>query len=368
MNQTQKIGVGAVVLAVLSYGAYAANKKDQSTGFATKDSKKTELPEIKGSDDLDKLVITNADKGEIVLEKTAGLAGGDAGAGAAGGGGKWMVTKPVVAPANQANVKSLLDNLKELKVSEQIEPTATEEIKKTYALEPTKAVRIVGYKGADKKVDDLFGKSGGRGQVVTVEGKPGVFIATGYSSYLYTRETKNWRDNEIFKFDDAIATQLTIDKKSGPLSFTKAGDPGKWAGTFKGQPIANLDEEKVKEALRALKNLTADDFGDGKTAAETGLDAPESTVTVSLKDNAGKYALKVGKVATGTSRYAQKDGDPTVFVIANYAADWATAEPTKFEKSKDAGADGGKTAMPMPMGMPPGMQGMPGMPPGHPPH
>lgn len=350
MNRTQKIGAGVVVLAVLSYAAYSTGKKDQQTGFVTKDSKKVELPEIKGSDDLDKIVITNADKGEVVLEKK---------------GDKWQVTKPVTAPANQANVKSLLDNLKELKVSEQIEANATEEVKKTYQLDPAKAVRVVGYKGADKKVDDLFGKSGGRGQVVMAEGKPGVFIASGYSSYLYTREVKNWRDNEIFKFDDANATQVTIEKKSGTLSFTK-GD--KWAGTFKGAAIAELDEEKVKDALRALKGLTADDFGDGKTPAETGLDAPESTVTVALKDNAGKFVLKVGKVATGSSRYAQKDGDPTVFVISSFASDWATAEPAKFEKSKDAGAKTA-TAPPGMPGMPPGMPGMPpGMPPGHPPH
>jgi hypothetical protein len=327
MNRTQKIGVGLVVLAGLSYAAYATGKKDQQTGFVTKDSKKTELPEIKGSEDLDKFVITNADKGEVVLEKK---------------GDKWELTKPLNAPANQANVKSLIDNMKELKASEQIEPTVTEEIKKTYGLEPSKAVHVVAFKGADKKVDDTFGKSGGRGQVVTVEGKPGVFIATGYSSYLYNREVKNWRENEVLKFDDANVTNLTIDKKAGTLSFTKADN--KWAGTFKGHPVADLDDSKVTDAVRALKALTADDYGDGKTAADTGLDAPEAKVTVQLKDNAGKYVLNVGKVATGTSRYAQKENDPNIYVISGYASDWATAEPSKFEKAKDAGAAAAKDA------------------------
>ena len=326
MNRSQKIGVGLVVLAVLGYAAYATGKKDQQTGFATKDTKKADLPEIKGSDDLDKIVITNADKGDVTLEKK---------------GDKWMVTKPIEAAANQSNVKSLLDNLKELKVSEQIEPAVTEDNKKIYQLEPAKAVHVVAFKGADKKVDDTFGKSGGRGQIVSVEGKPGVFVATGYSSYLYTREVKNWRDNEIFKFDDANATSMTIDKKGAIFSFTK-GD--KWSGTFKGAAL-DLDEEKVKDAVRAFKALTADDFGDGKSAADTGLDAPESTVTISLKDNAGKYVLKVGKSVPGNnSRYAQKEGDATVFVVSSWVADWATAEPTKFEKSKDAGAGAAKDA------------------------
>jgi len=47
--------------------------------------------------------------------------------------------KPVEAPANQANIKSMIDNLKELKVTEQIEPNASDEIKKTYQLEDAKA-------------------------------------------------------------------------------------------------------------------------------------------------------------------------------------------------------------------------------------
>lgn len=330
MNSTQKIGAGLVVLAVLGYGAWASFKKDQQTGTATKD-KKVEMPEIKGSDDLDKLVITNADKGEVVLEKK-------------GEPGKWEVTKPVQSAANQGNVKSLLDNLKELKASEQIEANVTDDIKKTYQLDPAKAVHVVGYKGAEKKVDDTFGKSGGRGQVVMVEGKPGVYIASGYSSYLYTREVKNWRENEVLKFDDANATSLTIDKKGAILAFTK-GDKD-WSGTYKGQPIADLEQDKVKDALRALKTLTADDFGDGKSAADTGLDAPESTVTVTLKGDGGadKLVLKVGKTSSGQSHYAQKEGDPTIYVISSYASDWATAEPTKFEKAKDAGAkDAGGT-------------------------
>src|SRR5437016_5532818 len=105
MNNTQKIGIGVVVLGILGYGVFVPAKKDQQVGVATKDTK-VEMPEAKGTDDVDKIDITNAEKGEVVLEKK---------------GDKWMLTKPVNAPANQANVKSLLDNTKELKATELIE-------------------------------------------------------------------------------------------------------------------------------------------------------------------------------------------------------------------------------------------------------
>ncbi len=354
MTGTQKIVLGVAVLGGLGFAVFKQQQSDSQIGIA-KDKTAVDLPEIKGSDDLDKIVITNADKGEVTLEKK---------------GDKWMVTKPVSAPANQASVKSMLDNLKELKTTDVVDPTATDDVKKGYQLDGAHAVHVVGFKGADKKVDDIFGKQGGRGQIVMVGDKPSVYTSSGYSSYLYAKELKAWRDTEIFKFDDANATSLTLTKKDNLLSFTK-GD--KWAGTAKGKPIDRFDEDKVKEALRTFKGLNAEDFGDGKPASETGLDAPDATVTISLKDNAGKYVLLVGKPATGTNRYAQKEGDPTIFQITAAAADWATADTPKFQRALDAGApkDGGGPAMMPPHGMPGmgGMQmppGMGGMPPGHP--
>lgn len=350
MNRSTQIWVGVVVLAGLAGAVYVKAKEDQKIGNAQTTS--ADLPELKTPEDVNKISITNADKGEVVLEKK---------------GEKWEVAKPVNAPANQTNVKSLVDNLKELKAKEVIISSPTDDVKKEYQFESGKAVHVVAYKDADKKLDATFGKSGARGQLAMVEGKPSIYAVSGYSSYLYAREVKGWRDTEIFKFDDANATQVTIEKKSGALSFTK-GD--KWAGTMAGKAIDKFDEEKVKDALRAFKSLNAEDFGDGKSPADTGLDSPESTVTVQLKDNAGKYVLKVGKTATGSSRYAQKEGDPTIFIIPQYTADWALAEPSKFQKAPDAGVEGGKGvgsgAHPMPHGMP-GMPGMhPGMPEGDP--
>ena len=61
--------------------------------------------------------------------------------------------------------------------------------------------------------------------------------------------------------------------------------------------------------LRAYKALNADDFGDGKSLADTGLDKPEATVTISLKDGAGTYTLLVGKTATGRNRWAKRGDD-----------------------------------------------------------
>ncbi len=327
MNGNQKIGLALVVLAGVGGLAYFQREKDKKIGTAETTSEA--LPEIKltSTDDITKIAVTNADKSDVVLEKV---------------GEKWELAKPVKAPANQANIKSLLDNLKELKADELISKDASDDLKKTYDLTPEKAVHVVLYKGDTKTFDATFGKSGGRGQMAIVDGKAGIYGVKGYSSYHYARETKGWRDTEIFKFDDANVTDVTIQKKDGKFHFAKSGD--KFTGTLNDKAIERFDAEKVKDVLRALKSLAAEDFGDGKSAADTGLDQPESTTTVQLKDGP-KFVLKTGKVATGTNRYAQREGDATTFVIAAWPADWVTADVSKFQTATDAGVpkkDGGK--------------------------
>ncbi len=317
MERNTQIWVGVVVLAGLAGGVWYKAREDAKIG--TSQTTSADLPELKAPDDTDKIVVKNADKPEIVLEKK---------------GDKWELTKPVSAPANATTVKSTIDNLKELKAKEVIIATPNDDQKKEFQFEPDKEVHVQAFKGADKKLDVLFGKSGARGQMAMVEGKPSIYAVTGYSSYLYAREPKGWRDSEILKFDDNNANQMTIERKEGTYSFTK-GD--KWAATLNGKPLERFDEDKPKDAMRTFKALNAEDFGDGKTTADTGLDEPEAKVTIQLKDNAGQYVLKVGKVATGTSHYVQKEGDPTIFVIAQYQSDWALAM-SKYQTAGDAGA------------------------------
>ncbi len=69
----------------LQGGVYKVSKDDAQKGTATTTS--ADLPELKAPDDIDKISITNADKGEVVLEKKG--AGADA---------KWELTSPCRLP------------------------------------------------------------------------------------------------------------------------------------------------------------------------------------------------------------------------------------------------------------------------------
>ncbi len=261
----------------------------------TADLPKVGLP----GEDIDKLTrieITNADKGSVTLEKK-----GDA----------WEVAKPVSAKANASNVKSLLDNLKELQAKETID--RTKNLYAQYDLDDNKAVHVMAFKGEEKAFDAYFGKSGSRGQLVRLEGKDGVFTVKGYQGYQYTRELKNWRETSILKFEDDNVLEATVTNKNGKFSFSKNGD--KWTGSKGPGEWKEFDESKLKDMLRAYKSLNAEDFGDAKSDA--GLDKPEENggiVTLRLKDNGGTITINVGKVAKGSSRFATKVGGTAPFM------------------------------------------------------
>lgn len=332
MKTEHKLIAALAILVVLVAGfLFSRNKQKQEDAAHTATGASAEMPVIAlpkdDGDKITKIEIKNADKSSVTLEKK-----GDA----------WELTAPVSAKAEQSNIKSLLDNLKELKVKESI--TKSADLYGQYDLTDEKALHVVAYKGADKAVDLYFGKSGSRGQVMRVGGKDGVWVADKYSSYLYTREVKNWRERTILKFEDANAIQVSVENKNGAFSFSKNDD--KWSGTFtardkdgklKAQPEAKWEKfepEKVKDMLRAYKSLNAEDFGDDKSDAGFADAANEGgIVKITLKDNAGDFTIKVGKVSKGTSRYAQKEGSDIVYTISSWSADWATAAQSKFEKS-----------------------------------
>ena len=132
MSQSTKIFVGVVILAGLGGAIYYAQNKDKQIGTSSVTS--ADLPEIKAPDDVDKVQITNGDKGDVVLEKKDN---------------KWVVSKPVQAAANQGNVDQLVKNLKDLKAKEVITMTPSEDSKKDYDFTPAKQVHVMAWKGGD---------------------------------------------------------------------------------------------------------------------------------------------------------------------------------------------------------------------------
>ncbi len=333
MSRDKLIIFGVVALGLLAGLVYRQAKTDEAIGQPVASA--AELPTVSAPDDVDKISITNGDKGEIVLQRVPDPTGAPSDAGAPT---KWVLTKPVSVDANQQTATDLLANLKTLKTDSRVNLKLDDDVRKEKQLDPLHAVHVVAWKGSDKKIDELFGKSGAIGELLVVTDKPdAVWAVKGYSSYLYTKEAKDFRKKDILHFEEADASAAEITNTHGAFSFTK-GD--KWAGSLSGKPIAHFDADKVKDMLRAFQSLNAEDFGDGKSLAETGLDKPEAKVTFHLKKDGtpSTTELLVGSAATGTNRWAKRADDDTIYQITSFAADWAMADAAKFAPLPDGGA------------------------------
>ncbi len=360
MTSDTKLYLALGVLVALGGAYYLQGKKNAQVAADHSYTKAAaDLPKLKVTDDdikkIDKVVVqTPAKEGEDGKEgKEAAehvlVKDGD----------DWQLEKPVKALANKANVDSLLKNLKSLEVKELI--TDDEKEYAQYEVTKEKAIHATFYKGDKPAYEFWFGKDGGLGQVTRIEGKKGAYALGGFSSYLYSRDTKGWRDLSIWKFDEKKAKSVSIDNENGSFSFTKDGDD--WKATFKKKgggagPLKEFAKKKVDDLLRAYKALNANAFGDDKSLADAGLEEPVATLTITLDDGA-KRELSVGSNAEGTSRWVKADGDQ-IYSISSWAGDWATADVEKFQDKKkdddkDEDAEGAPGGMPDMPGMPDGM-------------
>lgn len=321
----------AVAVAALLGAAFWMTSKEQKIEQEARSTSaaKQDLPKIAiEKDDLEKITkveIENAEKGKVVLEKK---------------GDTWELIEPIAAKANQADVKSMLDGFEDLKINEAIDRgTGAYD---QYELGEKKAVHVVAYKGGEKALDLHFGKSGTRGQMMRVEGKDGVWAASGYQSWLFTKEAKNWRDKSILKLDEKEASKVVVENKHARYTFEKKGDA--WTGAYdkrdkkgalvKQEKWEKFDPKKVEDLLRAYKALNAVDFASKDDA--TGVDKPtEEGGTVTITAGGATHTLNLGKTQKGSNRFVVKEGGDTTYVVSSWAADWAVAEPTKFEKKDD---------------------------------
>ena len=359
LTTENKLLIAVAVLAGLGGAVYYQNKKqNEEAATYTAEKRSADLPKLEISEEQTKTI----DK--IVLSKPPGDAGPGVDVTLEKKGDTWQVTAPLPAAANQTNVTSLLGNLKTLKIAEAIDPSASGYDK--FGVADGKAIHATFFKGADKVTELWLGDSGSRGQMARVAGRDGVYSLKGYSSFLYDRELKDWRDRTVFKFEEEKVKSVDITNENGTFTFAVSGkaegDAGakdaKWSGKFKGakdpasSAIARFDDAKIKDAIRAYKGLNADNFAEGKTDADTGLDKPAATITITLEDGA-KRILHIGKTAEGSSRWAKVDGSTETISVGSWAADWALGKVDKFQKPDPKKGDAG--AEPPGMGMPPGM-------------
>jgi hypothetical protein len=267
------------------------------------------------------------------------------------------VIAPLQVVALASNVKSTLDNAKQLKLTDRI--ASSKDAYERWGVSDEKAVHVVFKKGAEVALDLYIGEDGSRGLMLRLGNQEGVFAAKGLSKFQFSRELKDWRDRTVLHFDEAEAVRVNIQNENGTFEFKKSEST--WSSSFKAskggaKPIDKFKTSKLEDLLRAYRSLSAADFGDEKKPSEVGLEPPHATLTLELKDGK-QHTVFVGDTAEGTNRWARIGDNAAVFSVGSWSADWALASPSKFQDAPAAKPDSN------PKGA---EESMPGLPLGHP--
>jgi hypothetical protein len=336
MDQQKKLYAAIGILVVLVALLFVQRRGEhQEAAQHSIEGQTANLPKIELTEEATKTI------DRIVIHKPAGKEGAPAEdiELVKTGDDAWSLEKPTKAKANASNVKSLLENLPKLVLSEAISDSKDEYDR--WGVSDEKALHATFLKGQDSVFDVYFGENGSRGQMTRLSKQDGVYAIKGFSKWLYERDAKGWRDKAMLKFDDKEVVKVTVQNANGVFVFDKAGEG--WTGKHgkvaaQAKPIDKFQSSKVDDLLRAYKALSATDFGDGKQPADVGLTSPEATVTIELKGGTGVHVLKVGQVAEGTNRWASTNGSDQIYSISSWSSDWATADAKKFQATETAKA------------------------------
>lgn len=191
----------------------------------------------------------------------------------------------------------------------------------------------------DGRVLDLvFGRPTKTGTpTVRAAGGVEVFLAKGRLGALLMKEVSAWRRKQMFelKADDiaSIATTTSTGERwtvasTVPPPAAAAPDAGpaptprpEWSLV---EPATlpkdfRLDKGQLSRPAALLAGLRAQDFADGVSDAQAGFDGPHVIVEVKKRDG-GTLVLHVGREIDQKHNYARVDGDPQVYLLANYSA------------------------------------------------
>jgi len=251
--------------------------------------------------------------------------------------GKYKVTAPVAYPADESAAKAAWETLGKMDVSDLVTDQKAKQAE--FEVDDKAGVHVVA-KAAGGKVlaDFIVGKSAGAGTMVRLPGKDEIWQATGISKFLVDKTPTDWRDKSITTFTAADAQQLeVVTKDDGKVvlkkSGAKDGTEDKWelveTTSHKLAKSDPLDNSVPNGIVSALATWRANDFADGAKPSDTGLDAPATTVTVSLKDGK-KTTILLGNKKGDDEVYAKTPEAPQIFTVKKFNLERVNKRPVEF--------------------------------------
>jgi hypothetical protein len=223
-------------------------------------------------------------------------------------GNEWQMTTPVKTRADFTAVDSLVSRVHTLQMKSlaAAEGGALAE----YGLDKPQATLQLGT-GSSQAVL-LLGKSAGEGAIYAKDqSRPAVFTVDSTLVTDATKDPGEFRQKDLFDARPFNSTRIDVARGAETISFEKTKvknkegqDEEKWRQVA---PSAkDVDQTKMDNLVSAVTGARATGFAE--SAAKTGLDKPEITITVKSDD--GKREEKVAMARSGSDGFALRTGEP----------------------------------------------------------
>lgn len=207
--------------------------------------------------------------------------------------GKWRITQPVEAEADETTVKNLINAIADAEVNRTLDEVPQDlavygltapVVKAKLTLKDGKAFPLLSF-GKDTPV--------GFSTYAQKEGDTKVILVPQTLRMGMIKEVKDLRDRTILMFDDNEVKKLEIRGPDREIVLNKT-DAG-W--TLEKPTQANADETEVKTFLSNLRSLRAQDFLEEPVLGlpEFGLEPPQLSIALTLGDNTQKTVLIGGE-------------------------------------------------------------------------
>jgi hypothetical protein len=249
-------------------------------------------------------------------------------------GNAFKVTAPVAYAADTEAAKQAFESLEKLEFA----GIVSDQKSKHNDLEVgDKATRVVGKKANVVLADVRIGKVSNNQTMVRVEGKDEVWQAVGSLKYQFDKDSAGWRDKSVVTFSEGDVERLEVVSSGGKIALSKppkadggAADSA-WKVVESSVKVDPFDKGVPNDMISALAGLKTNDFADGISLADAGLDAPALTLTIGLKGDR-KETLLIGKKKGEEDFYVKSAKSPQVFLIKKYTVDRFNKRPIEFRE------------------------------------
>ncbi len=247
-------------------------------------------------------------------------------------GDAYKIVKPIAFPAEKDAAKLAFESLAKMEFGNIVSDQKSRQGEFELGAD---SLRVTVKKGDTVLADLRIGKTTNQMTMVRLEGKDEVWSVSGIFKYQFDKDTTAWRDKTITSFDEKDAEKLQVTTKDGAkIVLSKpaprdAGPAPEWQVVESSVKVEPFDKTVASGVVSQLANWKANDFADGAKLEETGLDAPELTITVGLKNGKQVTAL-VGKKKGADEWYVKSADNPQVFLVKKYNLDRLDKRPIEF--------------------------------------